>query len=169
MATRRGKKQRVSFKKVKGGSWNLLDVAAFIVQVHEEVTGNPQITSIKLHRLLYYVQAASFVWDGRPLFDESIQAWANGPVVPAIYRLHNGSFKLTEPWPEEGQPDRLDKDAIGVIDGVVRWYGRMSTYELSKRVQSQKPWLDARSRGQRCEEIITTDAILEFHRSVGFE
>jgi uncharacterized phage-associated protein len=169
MATRRGKKQRVSFKKVKGGSWNLLDVTAFIVQVHEEVTGNSQITSIKLHRLLYYVQAASLVWDNRSLFDEPIQAWANGPVVPAIYRLHNGSFKLTEPWPEEGAPERLDKDAIGVIDGVVKWYGRMSTHELNRRVQSQKPWIDARSRGHRCEEVISTAALFEYHKDVEFE
>jgi uncharacterized phage-associated protein len=157
----------VSFK--KGGSWTLLDVVAFIVQIHEEVTGNPQITTVMLHRLLYYVQAASLVWDNRLLFNEPIQAWANGPVVPAIYRLHNGSFKLTHPWPEAGVPEHLDRDAIGVIDGVVHWYGRMSTHELNRRVQSQKPWLDARSRGHRCEEVITTDALFEYHKGVEFE
>jgi len=32
------------------------------------------------------------VWDESPLFEEDIQAWANGPVVQVLYSYHQGQF-----------------------------------------------------------------------------
>ncbi|WP_307850044.1 MULTISPECIES: type II toxin-antitoxin system antitoxin SocA domain-containing protein [unclassified Saccharopolyspora] len=42
------------------------------------------MTAMKLQKLVYYSQAWHLVWDERPLFDEPVQAWANGPVVPDL-------------------------------------------------------------------------------------
>lgn len=54
------------------------------------------MSAMKLHRLLYYSQAWHLAWEGKPLFDDEIQAWANGPVVASIYELHRGEF-IVEP------------------------------------------------------------------------
>ena len=53
----------------------VLDVAAYILE------RQGSMTTMKLQKLVYYCQAWSLVWDERPLFDESIEAWANGPVL----------------------------------------------------------------------------------------
>lgn len=46
------------------------------------------ITNLKLNKLLYYAQGAYLARTGRPLFNEQIEAWAYGPVVPSIYRKY---------------------------------------------------------------------------------
>ena len=63
---------------------NALDVAAAILKR----TG--PIPAMKLQKLVYYSQAWSLVWDDRPLFKDRIEAWANGPVIPNLYRAHRG-------------------------------------------------------------------------------
>ncbi|HCU23588.1 MAG TPA: hypothetical protein DF383_01115, partial [Deltaproteobacteria bacterium] len=65
------------------------DVATYILKK----TG--PITAMKLQKLVYYSQAWSLVWDEKPLFKEKIEAWTNGPVVPALYRLHRGKFEIS--------------------------------------------------------------------------
>ena len=44
-----------------------------------------QITQMKLHKLLYYAAGWHLGFTGEPLFDEDIEAWQYGPVVPSIY------------------------------------------------------------------------------------
>jgi uncharacterized phage-associated protein len=48
------------------------------------------MTAMKLEKLVYYSQVWSLVWTERELFRERIEAWANGPVIPSLYRLHRG-------------------------------------------------------------------------------
>ena len=64
------------------------DVAALLMQ-HLETT-----TTMKLQKLLYYCQGWHLAWEGVPLFEEPIEAWANGPVVPSIYKRHRKRFTL---------------------------------------------------------------------------
>jgi len=49
-------------------------------------------SSFKCQCTIYYSQAWSLVWDESPLFEEDIQAWANGPVVQVLYSYHQGQF-----------------------------------------------------------------------------
>jgi uncharacterized phage-associated protein len=53
---------------------SVLDVAQYILQ------RSGGMTTGKLQKLVYYSQAWSLVWDQRPLFNERIEAWANGPI-----------------------------------------------------------------------------------------
>lgn len=68
------------------------DVAAYILK------RMGQMTAMKLQKLVYYSQAWSLVWDEAPLFNERIEAWANGPVVRELYEAHRGQFQVSE-WP----------------------------------------------------------------------
>jgi hypothetical protein len=71
-------------------------------------------TAWKLQKLVYYSQVWSLVWNERPLFNERIEAWANGPVVPDLYQLHRGSFLVTRI--PGGNPKAIDKDGAETID-----------------------------------------------------
>ena len=81
------------------------DVAAAVPAEAGEPLG-----AFKLHRLVYYCQAWHLVWEWRTLFPERIEAWASGPVVPALYEKHRGSYVVTA-WPD-GDPGRLSANLL---------------------------------------------------------
>src|SRR5437868_5201035 len=45
-----------------------------------------EITPLQLQKLVYYAYAWVLVVNKRRLFEERIEAWPNGPVVPSLYR-----------------------------------------------------------------------------------
>jgi uncharacterized phage-associated protein len=112
------------------------DVAAYIL--HR--TG--RITAIKLHKLLYYSQAWSLVWDDRPIFNARVEAWANGPVVPSVYRLQRGNYFVSR-WPF-GNRANLTLEERATVNAVLGKYSRKSSYWLSELTHREKPWKDAR-------------------------
>ena len=67
---------------------SVVDVARYILDTLGEMT------TWKLQKLCYYAQAWSLVWDDSPLFEDRIEAWANGPVVPALYEQHRGQYYI---------------------------------------------------------------------------
>ena len=123
--------------------------------------------AVKLHKLLYYAQAWSLVWDERPLFSEHIEAWANGPVVPAVYNLHRGQYSV-KTWPH-GDQANLDQDATDTVDVVIQFYGAMSSTYLSSLTHREDPWKNARGDlfpGQVGNQEITHAAMAEYYGSL---
>lgn len=133
------------------------DVAAYILKRHGPMT------AMKLQKLVYYSQAWSLVWDERPLFAERIEAWANGPVVPALYERHRGAY-LIAGW--GGDPGALTKDESETVDAVLATYGNKSSQWLSDLTHLEDPWRDARrglQSGQRSNKEITHAALEEYY------
>jgi uncharacterized phage-associated protein len=112
------------------------DVASYILQKQGE------ITAMKLQKLAYYSQAWSLVWDEEPLFRDRIEAWANGPVLPSLYKLHKGLFKIKS-WPK-GDPSKLTRKQRETVDAVLKFYGDRSSQWLSDLTHRERPWLEAR-------------------------
>ena len=97
------------------------DVAAYLLQECGSMT------AMKMQKLVYYSQAWSLVWDDAPLFTERIEAWANGPVVPTLYKQHRGKFTVSD-WPS-GNPDKLLdswRDARAEIPDTERGNGEIT-------------------------------------------
>jgi uncharacterized phage-associated protein len=111
------------------------DVAAYIVRKLGPMT------AMKLQKLVYYAQAWSLVWDEQPLFPETIEAWANGPVVRTLYDRHRGLFRVRQ-W--DGDPDNLNAEQRATIDAVLGYYGDKSSQWLSNLTHREDPWLNAR-------------------------
>jgi uncharacterized phage-associated protein len=97
----------------------------------------------KLQKLVYYSQAWHLAWDGVELFPEPIQAWANGPVTPTLYRQHRGRFSV-DTW-ELGDARKLTKDEKETIDLVLQGYGSLTGRQLSLLTHNEAPWQDARA------------------------
>ena len=137
------------------------DVAAYIL----EKCG--PMSAMKLQKLAYYSQAWSLVWDDRALFDAPIKAWANGPVIPDLYKEHKGQFTLSV-WPR-GKASQLDALAKETVDAVIRDYGDKSAQWLSELTHSERPWREARkgiSDGEVGNEEITQAAMAEYYGSL---
>jgi len=115
---------------------SVLDVAAYIL------TKKGEMTTWKLQKLVYYSQAWSLVWDERALFPERIEAWANGPVSPDLYKLHRDAFVIKTV--ANGNPEKLDRDGCETVDAVLSHYGDKSSQWLSDLALREPPWRDAR-------------------------
>ena len=140
-----------------------LDVAAYILKKRGEMT------AMKLQKLVYYCQAWSLVWDERPLFRDTLEAWANGPVAPSLFDAHRGSFKVSKL--ADGNPDALDQDAQDTVDAVLDFYGNKTSQWLSDLTHSEAPWHEARRRaglavGERGTALITHAAMAEYYSSL---
>lgn len=112
------------------------DVAAYTLRKQ----GN--ISTWKLQKLVYYSQAWNLAWNEKPLFDAQIQAWANGPVVPELYRLHRKQYSISR-WPE-GSGRRLSDPEKETVDSVLAGYGQLAGRQLSVLTHNELPWKNAR-------------------------
>ena len=96
-------------------------------------------------KLLYYAQAWSLAWRGRPLFEDRIEAWVNGPVVSDF-------------WHEKSHPaGDLDAGQKAIADAVLTHYGEKTGEELSVLGHAERPWREARGDLRRpCRMRIPT-------------
>jgi uncharacterized phage-associated protein len=137
------------------------DVASYILAKQSPMT------AMKLQKLVYYCQAWSLVWDERPLFFENIEAWANGPVVYALYDNHRGQYEIST-WPI-GNPHALDEKARETIDAVLGFYGDKSSQWLSDLTHMERPWREARkdlAPGAQARVVIDHAAMHEYYSSL---
>ena len=139
---------------------SVMDVADYILKKQGE------LSTWKLQKLCYYAQAWSLVWDGEPLFEETIEAWANGPVVPVLYQWHRGYFKVSTTG--QGDPSKLTKDQQKTIDAVLEHYGDIPAGLLSGLTHREAPWYEAREReglllGERGNAVISLDSMAAYY------
>lgn len=140
---------------------NAHDVAAYILN------RRGPMSAMKLQKLVYYSQAWHLVWDEAALFPEPIEAWANGPVVRALYDVHRGSFNLSA-WPL-GSESNLSAAERETIDAVLDFYGDKPAPWLSELTHIEAPWRDARDGlppGARSDREITQAAMAEYYESL---
>jgi len=140
-----------------------VDVAKYIL------TKTGEMTAMKLQKLVYYTQAWSLVWDENPLFEEDIQAWANGPVVPILYEYHRGQFKVSEKTFADGDIDALTLNQKDSVDKVLDTLQEKSGQWLSELTHMEAPWKDARGDLQpteKCDNVISLAAMHEYYSSL---
>ncbi|MHB1461824.1 MAG: Panacea domain-containing protein [Armatimonadota bacterium] len=134
------------------------DVTAYIIEKQGPVS------AMKLQKLVYYSQAWSLVWDERPMFDEEIQAWANGPVVPDLYAVHKGQYMIDK-WPL-GDANKLDDLAKETVNAVLEFYWPMNAQQLSDITHHEEPWILARAglaAGDRGTSVISHASMAEYY------
>lgn len=110
----------------------------------------------KLNRLVYLVQAEAIATTGESLFEDRIEAWQCGPVVPAVIHAFGewGDTAITEPI---GQAE-VEPNAARLIDSVAEKYGPLSAFDLVSLVRRPGgAWARAYAPGRDTE--ITSDAI----------
>lgn len=98
---------------------------------------------MRLQKLLYYVQGWHLAVAGRPVFPDRIEAWKAGPVVPEVYKHHEGKREVTS-W-DEGDPCRLDDDHRETVRWVVARYAGFDRHQLSEMTHDEEPWRVARA------------------------
>ena len=146
---------------------SVLDVAAYII---EKQPKREPLTAWKLQKLVYYCQAWSLVWDEKPLFKESILAWANGPVVRELYQEHKGMFYVKDM--HKGNPNHLSINQKDTIDHVLKAYADKTAQWLSDLTHLEDPWKEARrglKPGERGNVQIKLPVMIDYYSTVDLE
>lgn len=142
-------------------SVSVLDVAKYVLSKYDV-----PLTAMKLQKLCYYSQAWTLVWSGQPLFKEPTEAWANGPVVRALFNRHRGRYALRESELGAGDLQKLSPQQRAYVDAVMDAYGAMTASQLSLLTHSELPWKAARSGivdGARSDAVISAEVMKEFY------
>lgn len=140
---------------------SVFDVADFILK------SKGTMTTMKLHKLLYYCQAWSLVWDETPLFHDKIEAWANGPVIKKLFSFHRGLYTLSNI--QIGNQNLLSEVQKETINEVLNYYGEKSAQWLIELTHMEDPWRKARKGldiGERSYQEITLSSIAEYYSSL---
>ena len=131
-----------------------LDVAKYIIKTCE-------VDNLKLQKLLYYSQAVHLVLhNNQALFNDVIEAWQYGPVVPVAYKKYKKfGFDILK----DDANIRLKKEEIASIDIVIQFYGKMSAIELVTRTHQEAPWLDVYNPKKK-NVPISTQSIYDYFK-----
>ncbi len=143
-------------------SVSVFDVARYILNRQGEMS------TWKLQKLCYYAQAWTLAWDGKPLFKEDFEAWANGPVCRDLYDAHRGAF-IVKPEMIHGDSSKLTSEQIENIDIVLNSYGDKDAYWLREQSHAEDPWKNARgnlSEGERGNKVISKDSMGLYYGSL---
>jgi uncharacterized phage-associated protein len=137
------------------------DVAQYIL---EKVGVLP---AMKLQKLCYYAQAWSLVWDEQKLFENRIEAWANGPVITGLYASHYRQYDVAKI--SDGDSSKLEKFQKKTIDKIIKFYGEYTSKQLSDMTHMEDPWKIARRdvpEGERSNHEITLKSMEEYYKNL---
>lgn len=126
-----------------------------------------EITPIKLQKLVYLVFGYYGGATNEALFDDRIEAWKYGPVVPTLY--HNG---IVGPVLPKLEWEKNYQTQVIVVEKVIKQYGIRSDFELVGLTHGEgTPWKHVYLGGEMSIEI-PKQIIIEYYRiimrSLGF-
>lgn len=98
---------------------------------------DPNITNLRLQKLLYFIQAVFLVQFRRVAYTETIEAWPYGPVVPeAYFSFKRGEIiETAEMIPLE---DDLEATIITVHEAFLSWTDDFSLVNLTHSYETWK-------------------------------
>jgi len=126
------------------------------------------LTPLQLIKLTYISHGWSHAINNKPLFDDRIEAWQYGPVVPKLYHAVKDyrAEPVAGPIPEWGEPLTAEEDAL--VTAVFNTYGKLSGGQLSAMTHmSGTPWDIAWRRGRNSQ--ITDDMVADHYRKLAAE
>lgn len=148
-----------SMKEQDTATYKALDVCRHVINYSNE--HDYGISNLKLQKVLYFIQAYFLIEkkDHTPCFDEKIEAWDFGPVVPEAYyeykQYGSGDIPTIESfiifdkdniWNSKKVKfeDTLISDTDkSLINKVVDKFADYSATDLVSLTHRQSPWIDA--------------------------
>ena len=119
---------------------SVYDVAEFFVSLaNQEMEG--EITSLKLNILLFFAQGHYLAKTGKLLFNNLIEAWIYGPVVPPIYEKYKEFKDRPIKTEVKDTADLFTDEESDVLFAVAREYGKYTAAHLVNETHKLgSPW-----------------------------
>ena len=145
-----------------GSPIKAVNAARYLIHLAASEEEPDFLTHLRLQKLLYYAQGWSLAMRNRALFDEKIEAWAHGPVVPVVYRefKSNGDSPIN---PALVPPaENLTPDEKAFLESLWSGYKKYSASSLREMTHQHSTWIDARAGlqpGDVCTKEISKPAM----------
>lgn len=138
-------------------AYKVLDIANKLLAKAADVCGGDLMSNMKLQKMLYYEQGYHLAVFSTPLFNENIEAWMYGPVVPCVYE-HFKQYGSGGIAPEEGDTISLTEDEEDLFNEVFDAYVDFSAYGLMRKTHEETPWRETTTGpGNAISKDIMTD------------
>ena len=144
-------------------SYDVLEVCRHVINYSNEQDYG--ISNLKLQKVLYFIQAYFLIdkTKNAPCFDDKIEAWNFGPVVPTAYHEYkqygSGDIPTIESYVLFVTDVITDEDK-NRINKVVDKFSGYSATDLVALTHRQSPWMNAYAPYRNNE--ITLDAVKEY-------
>ena len=116
------------------------------------------MSNMKLQKMLYYEQGFHLAVFGTPLFEEEIEAWMYGPVVPSVYEVYKDcGYNGIDPGNIEDIV--LSDKEQALFDEVYKVYGAFSAIGLMNMTHQESPW---KNTPTGVGSVISKDKMTEF-------
>lgn len=116
---------------------NTMCVAKALYNMYYERTGT-HMDEMKMHKLMYFSQRESLMYNGSPLFDGTFYGWKYGPVLKEV----RTEFHFPNPF--SAVSDTVTKETRGLLKNVLGRYGSLSSWKLSNLSHEEFSWKKAR-------------------------
>jgi uncharacterized phage-associated protein len=114
------------------------DIAEYFLYKARE--DEDSITNMKVQKLLYYAQGFYLAIFDQPLFNDRIEKWVHGPVVPSVYREFKRYGSDCIPVPDGFDLEKYDVKTRELLDEVYQVYGQFSASALRNMTHNEPPW-----------------------------
>lgn len=126
------------------------------------------LTHLALQKLLYFVQAWNYVFNGNWIFTEDCEAWVHG----AVYRIVFDEFKVFKysRLPKLNTASSLSKEEIEVLEFVKKNYLDIySAKTLEKICHLEDPFAGTRGiidENARSNNVISKNSIAKYYKKI---
>ena len=143
------------------GKYSVFEVANWFLN-------KESMTHKKLQKLCYYAQAWFYALKDIKLEDTVYEAWAHGPVSPALYDKFKAFGYHTIRLAGEYR-NKIEKDDLDLLESVWETYGDHTGNALEALSHTEMPWIEARkgyAPGERCNVVITPEDMKNYYLSI---
>jgi uncharacterized phage-associated protein len=126
------------------------------------------LTNLKLQKLIYYAQAWYLALHDKSLFDEDMQAWVHGPVLPSQYHRFS-QYKWQPIVADVERPAIVDTTIVSHLLEVVDVFGTETAVALERMTHQEAPWIEARNGlppDAICTNVISKDSMRDYYRAL---
>lgn len=117
------------------------DIADYFLALVDRDEGE-LLSNLKLQKLLYYAQGFYLALYDKPLFEDRIEAWTHGPVVPVVYHNYKKYGSDALPFPENFYIDKYDSETKNLLNEIYDSYGQYSAVYLRNLTHQEAPWIN---------------------------
>ena len=131
------------------------------------------MSHLKLQKLVFYCDAYSLAYFGKPLIEDNFEAWVHGPVCRRLYDSLKDKSKLYSDVAYTSDGDDADKeftsltfDQQSLINNILSQLSSWSSFELEASTHQEDPWKNARkgyNEADKCSVLIKKDDMKEYY------
>lgn len=119
--------------------YDVMDIAEYVLNYCKN-NDDLYISNLRLQKILYYIQGRYVATYHEPLFDNHIEAWTYGPVIPDAYYNYNfyGANKIKD-------FNIIDLNVFTntekqLMNKVIEEYKVGDVWKIVKKTHSEDPW-----------------------------